>query len=85
MTENLLIYWMPLIVLIGVWVILTRQQRNRLSGPSGASYGEMLATFLGQQERLIAQQDRLNRTLEAAVTAQEARIARLEGQLATRS
>jgi hypothetical protein len=85
MTENLLIYWMPLIVLIGVWVILTRQQRNRLSGPSGASYGEMLATFLEQQERLIAQQDRLNRTLEAAVAAQESRIARLEGQLATRS
>ena len=84
MLENLLIAWMPLLVIMVAWVFLMRQQRNRLSAPSGASYGEMVAKFLEQQERMISQQDRLNRTLEESVTAQERRIVRLEELLAPR-
>jgi hypothetical protein len=83
----LLMPWLWILLFAGVVIYFVSQlqkQRNRFSGPGGASYGEMLAKFLEQQERLIGQQDRLNQTLEAVVGAQEARIARLEAQLATR-
>ena len=75
-----LISWFPMLILLGAWLYFMRQQRNRLSSPAGASRGEMFATYLQQQERMIVQQERLNHALETALAAQETRIARLEAQ-----
>lgn len=70
---EVLVTWLPMLLLIAVWVIMMKQGRSAYTGKSGKTHGEML-------EEHIAEMRRQNDLLEKVVKDQDARIAKLEAR-----
>jgi ribosomal protein L4 len=68
---DLLISWLPILLLTGVFIYFGVKSQSIYSGKSGKSHGEML-------EEHIVELRRQNDLLERIVRDQEARLQRLE-------
>lgn len=68
---EVLVTWLPVLLLIAVWVIFMKRGRSAYMGKSGKTHGEML-------EEHIAEMRRQNDLLEKIVKDQEARLQKLE-------
>lgn len=68
---EILVAWLPMLLLIAVWVFYMRRSRGIYMGQSGKTHGEML-------EEHIAEMRRQNDLLEKLVKDQEMRLQRLE-------
>lgn len=70
---DILIGWLPVLLLIAVWVMMLRRNRDVYTGKSGKTHGEMLEEHLSEMRRQ-------NDLLEKVVKDQEARIQKLENR-----
>jgi ATP-dependent Zn protease len=68
---EILVAWLPMIILLAVWGYFMWRSRGIYMGRSGKTHGQML-------EEHIAEMRRQNDLLEKLVKDQEARIQRLE-------
>jgi hypothetical protein len=68
---ELLVHWLPVLVLIAVFSVFALRSQSVYTGKSGKTHGEML-------EDHIAEMRRQNDLLEKIVRDQEARLQRLE-------
>jgi hypothetical protein len=68
---SLFLNWLPVLVLIGVFVYFVNRSFSVYSGRSGKTHGEML-------EEYIVELKRQNDLIEKMVQDQEARLQRLE-------
>ena len=76
MTESnpwieILVAWLPMLLLIAVWIYYATKSQGIYRGKSGKTHGEML-------EEHIAEMRRQNDLLEKLVKDQEARLQQLE-------
>ena len=76
MTESnpwieILVAWLPMLLLIAVWIYYATKSQGIYRGKSGKTHGEML-------EEYIAEMRRHNYLLEKLVKDQETRLQRLE-------
>lgn len=68
---GMLIGWLPILILIAVWVVIFLKSRDVYTGKTGKTHGELL-------EEHVAELRRQNDLLEKIVKDQEARLQRLE-------
>jgi ATP-dependent Zn protease len=68
---SLIVNWLPVLLLIGVFIYFAKRSQQIHTGRSGKTHGEML-------EEYIAEMKRQNDLIEKAVQDQEARLQRLE-------
>jgi hypothetical protein len=68
---SLIVDWLPVLVLIGVFVYFVQRSQSVYTGRSGKTHGEML-------EEYIVEMKRQNDLIEKIVQDQEARLQRLE-------
>jgi ATP-dependent Zn protease len=68
---QLLLSWLPILALVGVFVYFVQRSQSVYTGRSGKTHGEML-------EEYVAELRRQNDLIEKAVQDQEARLQRLE-------
>ena len=68
---EILVAWLPMIILLAVWGYFMWRSRGIYTGRSGKTHGQML-------EEHIAEMRRQNDLLEKLVKDQEARLQRLE-------
>jgi hypothetical protein len=68
---QVLVNWLPILVLIGVFLYVARRSQSVYSGRNGKTHGEML-------EEYIVEMKRQNDLIEKIVQDQEARLQRLE-------
>ncbi len=67
----MLMGWLPVLLLIAVWVVMMQRGRSAYTGKGGKTHGEML-------EEHLVEMRRQNDLLETIVKDNEARIAKLE-------
>jgi hypothetical protein len=67
----LIVNWLPIIVLIGVFIYFAKRSQSVYTGRSGKTHGEML-------EEYIVEMKRQNDLIEKVVQDQETRLQRLE-------
>ena len=67
----LIVNWLPILVLIGVFIYFAQRSQSVYTGRSGKTHGEML-------EEYIVEMKRQNDLIEKVVQDQEARLQRLE-------
>lgn len=67
----IIVNWLPILVLIGVFIYVARRSQSAYSGRSGKTHGEML-------EEYVVEMKRQNDLIEKIVQDQEARLQRLE-------
>ncbi|MBY0227193.1 MAG: hypothetical protein K2Q28_15430 [Hyphomicrobium sp.] len=67
----LIVTWLPIIILIGVFIYFVQRSQSVYTGRSGKTHGEML-------EEYIIEMKRQNDLIEKVVQDQEARLQRLE-------
>jgi biopolymer transport protein ExbB/TolQ len=75
---GMLVSWLPILILILVWLGIYFKSRNAYMGRSGKTHGEML-------EEHVAELRRQNDLLEKIVKDQEARLQKLESRRQTGS
>ncbi len=63
--------WLPILLLVGVFLYVARRSQSAYSGRDGKTHGEML-------EEYIVEMKRQNDLIEKIVQDQEARLQRLE-------
>jgi ATP-dependent Zn protease len=68
---DLLTEWLPILLLIGVFVYFAQRSQSLYAGRSGKTHGEMLEDYLAELRRQ-------NDLIEKVVQDQEARLQRLE-------
>lgn len=68
---QLLLSWLPILALVGVFVYFVQRSQSVYTGRSGKTHGEML-------EEYVAELKRQNDLIEKVVQDQEARLQRLE-------
>lgn len=68
---ELLVNWLPILLLIGVFALFAVRSQKVYTGKSGKTHGEML-------EEYVSEMRRQNDLLEKIVQDQEARLQRLE-------
>ncbi len=68
---SLLVNWLPILLLIGVFVYFAKRSQSAYVGRNGKTHGEMLEDY-------IVEMKRQNDLIEKAVQDQEARLQRLE-------
>lgn len=68
---QIIVNWLPILVLVGVFLYVARRSQSVYSGRNGKTHGEML-------EEYIAEMKRQNDLIEKIVQDQEARLQRLE-------
>jgi hypothetical protein len=68
---QLLLVWLPILALVGVFVYFVQRSQSVYTGRSGKTHGEML-------EEYVAELKRQNDLIEKVVQDQEARLQRLE-------
>ncbi len=68
---QLLLSWLPILALVGVFVYFVQRSQGVYTGRSGKTHGEML-------EEYVAELKRQNDLIEKVVQDQEARLQRLE-------
>jgi ATP-dependent Zn protease len=68
---EVLVSWLPMLLLIGVFVYFARHSQHVYTGRSGKTHGEMLEDYLTEIRRQ-------NDLIEKVVQDQEARLQRLE-------
>ena len=73
MSTGTLISWLPVLLLVVVWIVMFIKSRDVYIGKSGKTHGEML-------EEHIAELRRHNDLLEKLVKDQENRIQKLESR-----
>jgi len=66
-----IVNWLPILVLIGVFIYFAQRSQSVYTGRSGKTHGEML-------EEYIVEMKRQNDLIEKVVQDQEARLQRLE-------
>lgn len=67
----LIVNWLPILVLLGVFIYFVNRSQSVYTGRSGKTHGEML-------EEYIVEMKRQNDLIEKVVQDQEARLQRLE-------
>jgi hypothetical protein len=67
----LIVNWLPILLLIGVFIYFVNRSQSIYTGRSGKTHGEML-------EEYIIELKRQNDLIEKVVQDQEARLQRLE-------
>mgnify|MGYP003529806198 FL=1 len=67
----LIVNWLPILVLMGVFIYFAQRSQSVYTGRSGKTHGEML-------EEYIVEMQRQNDLIEKVVQDQEARLQRLE-------
>jgi hypothetical protein len=67
----IIVNWLPILVLIGVFIYFVKRSQSVYTGRSGKTHGEML-------EEYIVEMKRQNDLIEKVVQDQEARLQRLE-------
>lgn len=73
---GMLIGWLPVLLLIVIWIAIYLKSRDAYTGRSGKTHGELL-------EEHVAELRRQNDLLEKIVKDQEARLQRLESRRAS--
>ncbi|MBA4130971.1 MAG: hypothetical protein C0519_06065 [Hyphomicrobium sp.] len=68
---QIIVNWLPILVLVGVFLYVARRSQSVYSGRNGKTHGEML-------EEYIVEMKRQNDLIEKIVQDQEARLQRLE-------
>jgi hypothetical protein len=68
---GVLIHWLPVLLLVGVFVYFATRSQQVYTGRSGKTHGEMLEDY-------VVELRRQNDLLEKIVQDQEARLQRLE-------
>ncbi len=68
---QVIVNWLPILLLIGVFLYVARRSQSVYSGRNGKTHGEML-------EEYIVEMKRQNDLIEKVVQDQEARLQRLE-------
>lgn len=68
---QVIVNWLPILVLIGVFLYVARRSQSVYSGRDGKTHGQML-------EEYIVEMKRQNDLIEKIVQDQEARLQRLE-------
>lgn len=68
---ELLVDWLPILLLIGVFVYFASRSQSLYTGRGGKTHGEMLEDYLAELRRQ-------NDLIEKVVQDQEARLQRLE-------
>lgn len=75
---EILVDWLPMVVLVGLWLYFMKRSQRAYSATSGKSHGQLL------EEHLEATR-RQNELLEQLVRDQETRLQRLEAAVLGRS
>jgi hypothetical protein len=68
---QIIVNWLPMLVLIGVFYYVARRSQSVYTGSNGKTHGEMLEDY-------IVEMKRQNDLIEKIVQDQEARLQRLE-------